>query len=312
MSRVLVTTVPFQAGAKLAAAGIGYTVNPLFRRLTEGELCHLLQQQAYQAMIAGTEPITEAVMQAAPTLKLIARVGVGLDNVDLPCARARGIAVSYTPDAPALAVAELTIGMIFSLLRGLPQADRALRRGQWTRILGMRLAHCTVGVIGIGRIGSAVVRMCHALGARRILVNNLSRTVPSWMPPVEWVEKETLYREADVVTLHVPLTEQTRQMIGEKELHAMKPTAILLNTSRGTVVEERALADALQKKTIAAAGLDVFEQEPYGGELTLLENCLLTCHMGSMSKDCRAQMEQQAEEETVRFFAGQPLQHPVP
>lgn len=311
MSRVFVSTVPFHSGARLAQAGIAYTVNPRGRRLTEPELCDLLHLQPYTVLLAGTEPITETVMQACPSLKLIARVGVGLDNVDLPAAKARGVAVSYTPDAPALAVAELTIGMILSLLRGIPQADRLLRQGQWTRILGRRLAQCTVGVIGIGRIGSAVVRLCHAFGVRRILVNNLSKVVPPWMPPVSWVEKEAMYKESDVVTLHVPLTPQTKGMIGVRELSYMKAETMLVNTSRGGMIDEAALVAALQAKTIGGAGLDVFAEEPYGGELTLLENCLLTCHMGSMSADCRMRMEQDAEAEAIRFLRGEPLRSPV-
>ena len=313
MAKVLITTVPFgeinhAPFNQLKEADCEVDVNPLGRRLKEEELRKMIAP-GYDVLIAGTEPITAAVMDAVPSLKLIARVGVGLDNVDLEAARQRKIAVSYTPDAPALAVAELTIGLMLALLRFIPQADRAIRTGQWTRLLGRRLADCTVGVIGVGRIGTLVIRYLQGFSPREIIVNDHKQSVPVWMPPVRWVEKETIYREADIITLHLPLTKETKNLIGEKELAMMKPNAILINTSRGSIIEEHALDEALVYRPQMAAGLDVFTYEPYAGWLATRPNCLLTCHMGSMTYDCRARMEREAVEDVLRFLRGVPLRY---
>jgi D-3-phosphoglycerate dehydrogenase len=127
-----------------------------------------------------------------------------------------------------------------------------------------------------------------------------------------WVDPETIIQEADIITLHVPLTQKTRNMIGERELNKMKPDAILINTARGGIVNESALAAALRARPNFTAAVDVFEQEPYGGELASLENCLLSCHMGSGTRDCRLRMELEAAQEVVRYFRGEPLACPVP
>src|SRR3989442_10403907 len=313
--RVLITTVPFgevdrRPLALLEEAGIDYAINPIGRRMRTEELADMIGD--IDVLIAGTEPITAAVMDRANRLRLISRVGIGLDSVDLPAARERRILVSYTPDAPAPAVAEMTMGMILSLLRSLAQADRAMRGGVWHRFVGRRLSELTVGVIGVGRVGKRLIR--HLQGfAPRILANDL---VPDHefgvAHQVRWVEKEILYKEADIITLHLPLTPLTRNLITRHELDLMKPDAVFINTSRGGMVNEHDLAQALKQGRLAGAALDVFGQEPYSGELVTVENCLLTCHMGSMARDCRAQMELEATEEAVRFFKGEPLRLLVP
>lgn len=313
--RVLITTVPFGEVDRrpldlLEAAGIDYVINPIGRRLRVEELADMIGE--FDALIAGTEPITQAVMERANRLRLISRVGIGLDSVDLQAARARDILVSYTPDAPAPAVAEMTVGLILSLLRSLAQADRSMRGGVWHRFVGRRLSELTVGVIGVGRVGRRVIR--HLQGfAPRILANDL---VPDHelevVHQVRWVEKDTIYKEADIISLHLPLTPLTRSLITRRELDMMKTDAFLINTSRGGMVNEHDLAQALKQGQLAGAALDVFGQEPYSGELVTVENCLLTCHMGSMSRDCRAQMELEATEEAVRFFKGEPLRLLVP
>jgi D-3-phosphoglycerate dehydrogenase len=229
--------------------------------------------------------------------------------VDLLAARARGIGVCYTPDAPAPAVAELSIGLMLSLLRSIHHADRGVREGTWQRVLGRRLGAVTVGVVGVGRIGSRVIHLLSAFGAR-ILANDLEpRAIPE---AVEWVDKERLYAESDVVTIHVPLTAATRGLLGAPELARMKPDAVLINTARGGIVDEAALAEALRSSRIAGAAVDVFEQEPYTGELARLERCLLTCHMGSMSADCRRRMEIEATDNALAFLAGGAPADPVP
>lgn len=314
--RVLITSVPFgqhdqTSLEQLRDAGLEYVINPVGRHLSESELGDLIPP--FGALVAGTEPITAAVMDRAPHLKLIARVGIGLDNVDLLEARRRGIAVTYTPDAPAPAVAEFTLGLILSLLRGIHQADRSLRAGTWSRLMGRRLAGSTVGVIGVGRVGSLLIRLLSGFSGVVILANDIAPDrVFGQSYGVSWVDKETLFRESDIVSVHVPLTPETYRLVGREVLTAMKPTALLINTARGGIVDEVALAAAIREHQIAGAAIDVYESEPYAGELTSLENCLLACHMGSMSEDCRAQMEQEAVDDVIRFFSEKPLARPVP
>ena len=314
--RALITTVPFGVPRRpldlLEADGIEYVINPVGRRLKEDELADMIG--GFGVAIAGTEPITARVMDAAPHLRLISRVGVGLDSVDLPAARARGVAVSYTPEAPSPAVAELAVGLMLSLLRDIPGADRVMRDGVWRRTMGRRLSNMTVGVVGVGRIGRRVIRhLSGGFPGVKILANDIHPDFGfGTRYEVEWADKDEIYRSADIVTLHLPLTAQTRALITAREIDLMKPLALLVNTSRGNMINEQDLASALRAGRIGGAAIDVFEREPYSGELTTLDRCILTCHMGSMSEDCRARMELEATEEAVRFLRGEPLLNPVP
>jgi D-3-phosphoglycerate dehydrogenase len=314
--KVLITPVPFgeiddKPLRLLEEHNISYMINPIGRRLREDELVEIIRE--YEALIAGTEPITAHVLQHAHNLRLIARVGVGLDNIDLNFARERGIAITYTPDAPSPAIADLTIAQMLAALRYTHAADRDMRKGVWRSRTGRSLSGCTIGVIGVGRTGRHVIRHLHSWDPIRILANDL--VVDDELAKVldfVWADKETIYRQADIITLHVPLTPQTRNMIGTKELAMMKEEAILINTSRGGVVNEVALVDTLRKRPSFIAAIDVFENEPYSGEMTSLENCLLTCHMGSATRDCRLRMEIEAVREVIHYFTGQPFINEVP
>lgn len=312
--KVLITTVPFGAASRdpldaLERHGVEYVINPFGRRLKEDELARIIP--GFDALIAGTEPITARVIEAADRLTLIARVGIGLDSVDICRARARGVQVAYTPDGPSPAVSELTIGLMLALLRDIAGTGARMRRHEWQRVMGRRLAETTVGIIGMGRVGGRVAR--HLLGGFpgvRVLAHDLVRDPQ--VTGVTWTEPEPLLRGSDIVTIHVPLTPSTHGMIGSRELAMMRPDALLINTARGGIVVESDLADALRRGAIAGAAVDVFEHEPYEGELASVDRCLLTCHMGSMTVDCRRRMELEAAEEVVRHFAGVPLLNPVP
>jgi D-3-phosphoglycerate dehydrogenase len=316
MPKALITTVPFGENNRLPielleGAGVDYQINPLGRRLMELELAEMVGD--IDVLIAGTEPITDIVMGRAPKLKLISRVGIGLDSVDLLAAERRGIKVAYTPDAPAPAVAELTFGLILSLLRSVHVANLQMHQGKWQRHMGRRLAEVTVGIIGTGRIGARVLRRIPAFGTPRVLVNDIRpdlKLVPELK--LEWVGKEDIYANADVISLHLPLTAQTRNMIRREHLLQMKPDALLINASRGGIINEHDLAEVMRSGHLGGAAIDVFDHEPYVGELAGIERCLLTAHMGSMSVDCRSRMEIEATEEAVRFLSAGVLQSPVP
>lgn len=316
MKKVLITTVPFADRNRLPlelldGVGVEWLINPLGRKLNEDELADMIED--VDVLIAGTEPISEKVLSRANRLKLISRVGIGLDSVNLIKARELGIAVSYTPDAPAPAVAELTIGLMLSLLRNIHVANSELHKGVWHRHFGRRIPEITLGVIGAGRIGGRVLRRLTAFGSPRILIND-TNPVPDVTDKLklEWVDKDTIYREADVITLHVPLTKKTKNMIGYSELKKMKPDACIINASRGGIVNETDLERVLHEGHLSGAAIDVFENEPYTGGLSKIERCLLTSHMGSMSVDCRTKMEIEATEEVVRFLKKEPLQGLVP
>lgn len=314
--KVLITTVPFGEKDRypvdlLEKYGVDYLVNPLGKKLTEEELSEMVSD--VDVIIAGTEPITRYVLERAPQLKMISRVGIGLDSVDLMAARERGIKVSYTPDAPAPAVAELTIGLMLSLLRYVHVSNMELHLKHWKRYFGRRLSECTIGIVGVGRIGKGVIRHLSGFQCKKVLVNDLyvDRSVQEY-ENVEYVDKETLYQESDVLTFHVPLTASTKNMIRREHLDRMKPDAIIINTSRGGIVNESDLYNTMNQGHLSGAAIDVFEEEPYSGNLTEIDHCMLTSHMGSMSIDCRNRMEIEATEEVIRYITKQQLLGSVP
>jgi D-3-phosphoglycerate dehydrogenase len=316
LSKVLITTVPFGDKDRLPLellekAGIEYLINPHKTKLTEDQLADLVGD--FGVIIAGTEPITEKVFERAANLKLISRVGIGLDSVDLIAAEKRGVKVSYTPDAPAPAVAELTLGLILTLLRSVHTSNSQMHQGKWQRVFGRRVAKVTVGIIGLGRIGTHLLRCVRGFDKLQVLANDIRPSDElSQEFGVKWVTKEQIYKEADVISLHLPLTNLTKNMIQREQLLSMKPDAMIINTSRGGIINESDLYEVMVKGHLSGAAIDVFEKEPYAGKLAQIERCLLTAHMGSMSIDCRSQMEVEATEEVIRFLAGEDLKREVP
>ena len=316
MSKVLITTSPFGEYDKfpiemLEKCEVDYVLNPFKRRVTEEELGELIQD--VDILIAGTEKISEAVLSRAKNLRLISRVGIGLDNVDLLAAREKGIAVSYTPDAPAPAVAELTIGAMISLLRFLHVANSQIHSGTWIRHFGRRFCDITIGIIGAGRIGSRVIELLQPFKPKQLLFydRNPEVTFPSECS-IRPASIDQILKLSDLVTLHLPLTVETKNLIDARELRIMKSDAMLINTSRGGIVNELGLYRAMQDGFLAGAAIDVFDQEPYDGPLRDIERCLLTAHMGSMSIDCRSRMEIEATKEVVAHLSGRAVACPVP
>jgi len=317
MSKILITTVPFGEKNKLPlnlleSAGIEYLINPLNKKLTESELLNLVGD--FDVIIAGTEDITKKVIGVAPKLKMISRVGIGLDSVDLIEAEKQGIIVSYTPDAPAPAVAELTIGLMLTLLRFVQVSNMEMHNGRWNRFFGRRLSEVTIGIIGVGRIGLGVLEHLTGFGSPKILLNDISpdHKLDQKYNNIEWVDKKTIYRQSDIVTIHTPLTTQTKNMIKRSQLFNMKKDAIIINTARGGIINENDLYDVMQTSHLSGAAVDVFDLEPYNGKLREIQRCILTAHMGSMSADCRARMEIEATEEVIRFLTNQSLEGTVP
>lgn len=319
--KLFVSTSPFGAidltpRQELEHTGWDVRYNNCNRKLTPQEVAELAAD--CDGLIAGTEDLMPLI-EANPGLKLIARVGIGLDSVPLNLCRRRGIAVSYTPDAVTLAVVELTVGLMLDASRFVSQVDRAIRAGRWIRPQGRRIGESTVGLVGFGRIGSRVARALAGLGPRCILVADIldKRREVNGMATttgiaIEQAPFDRLLAESNIVSLHVPLTRLTRGMVGAEALRRMPAGAVLINTSRGGVVDEAALLTAMRGGQLAAAAIDVFEREPYTGPLRELDNVILTAHLGSCSVDCRARMETEAARDAIRFFRGDPLVSPVP
>jgi len=285
----------------LTGTGARILRNPHPRKLKESELPGLVAEA--DCWVAGTEPITRAVLERAPKLKLIARVGVGLDSVDLDAARDRGVQVSWTPEAPAASVVELTMGLLVDLARQVTRADRAIRAGGWDRRVGFLLAGKTLGVLGAGRIGKRVAALARAFGMEVIAHDIVEDADWARATGVRYVSFEALLAEADALTVHVPLTPKTRRRLDERAFGLMRKGALLINTSRGEVIDEVALDHALATR-LGGAALDVFCEEPYSGPLRRHEHVVLTAHMGSCSREGRLGMELGAARAVEAFLAG--------
>ncbi len=274
----------------LEAEGWSIVRNPFGRRMTEDEVSELLRETGAEAMVAGVEPLTERVFVENPQLRVISRCGSGFDSVDVAAAEARGIALSRTPEAPAEAVTELTISLAIAVLRRVGEADRLIRQGEWHALMGRSYGRSRIGIVGLGHVGSRVAKVSVVLGSE-VGYTDLHVDNPAYE---RFDDVEKLAEWADVLTIHLPHDEDTHNTVNEEVLEALGPDGVVINTARGGLVDEEALARALRDKKIAGAALDVFAEEPYRGPLTEFPNVLLTCHMGSYAKQVRAAMETEA------------------
>ena len=305
--RILISTSTFGEFdktplSKLKDGGFDVILNPHKRKLSEGEVVELGGNA--EGIIAGTENLSAQVLSKLKSLKVVSRCGVGLDNVDLKAARQLKIRVYSTPQAPTVAVAELTLGLILNLLRQIPLMDREIRRGCFEKRMGESLRNKTVGIVGFGKIGKAVGDLCRAFGAQ-VSFYDPALKGKKITGSQEYPNLTGLLKAADIITLHVPYSKETHHLIGAKEFGLMKPTSYLINCARGGIVDETALYQALKEKKIAGAALDVFEEEPYTGPLKELDNCILTPHIGSYAREARIQMETEAVQNLIKALGDQ-------
>lgn len=258
------------------------------------------------AWIVAFHPIGSALLDAAPRLRIIAKHGVGVDNIDIGAATARGIVVTTAPSANDQAVADLTMGLLLTLLRRIPEANASVKAGRWERFLGCGLSGKVMGVLGLGRIGQNVARRASGFGVKLIGAD------PFWPDEIardigiRRVEPHELFAQSDIISLHTPLTPETTGLVGEAAIAAMKPGVWVVNTSRGKVVAEKAMYEALKSGRVAGYATDVFESEPPVGNLLLaLPNVVATPHMGTHTRESLKLMGDRVTDAVLRVFRGE-------
>jgi len=269
----------------------------------------------YDALVVRSQTRANAeVIAAGKKLQVIARAGVGIDNVDVGEATRRGIVVVNAPTGNTVSAAEHAIALMFALARHIPQASAVLKSGVWRRsdFMGTELRGKTLGIIGLGNVGSEVARRARGLEMRLIGYDPLISTDYASNIKVELVSLEQLLKESDFITLHIPLTAQTRGIIGAKELVLVKPTARIINCARGGLIDDEALVQAIREKRVAGAAVDVFEKEPITESILFGEdNILVTPHLGASTTEAQAMAARDVAEQVVDIFRGRPAEHAV-
>ncbi len=314
-SRVFVTREIPGTGLQMIGQHFDVSVWPHERPPTSEEIVSAAQGCEGLVTLL-SDNIDSGVIDALPRLRAISQYAVGYDNIDVEYATKRGIIVTNTPGVLTETTADLAWALLLAASRRVVEADRYVRAGEWrvawgpTLLLGRDVYGATLGIVGMGRIGFAVGRRATGFNMR-VLYTSRSDTKITRRAENELgakrVDLDTLLRESDFVSLHVPLTPRTRHLIGKRELGLMKPTAVLVNTSRGAVVDERELARALSERRIRAAGLDVFEREPIPLDSPLLglDNVVIVPHIGSASVETRSKMAQICAENLIAALSGQ-------
>lgn len=265
------------------------------------------------ALVPGNAPyLGPAVYDLAPRLRVIAKMGAGYDNIDLPAATRHGVLVCYTPGANTAAVADYTLGLILALCRKIPVVDREVRAGRWEKCKGLELAGKRLGLLGVGAIGRAVAVRARGFGLDLIGYD------PHWPEEaaaelaIERVSADDLFRKADILSLHCPLTERTRHIVNRRTLSLMKPTALLINTARGGLIDEEALAAALSEQNLAGAALDAFAEEPPGETpLKNLDHVILSPHTAWFTEEATARMTNWVVEQIIAIREGRSPRWPV-
>jgi len=282
--------------------------------LTHDELIRIISE--YDAIIvrSGTK-VTREVIESAKNLKIIGRAGVGVDNIDLDAATERGIIVVNAPGGNTVSAAEHTIGLLFAIARKIPQADRSVKEGKWERkkFMGVELRGKTIGIIGLGRVGYEVAKRARALEMEVLAYDPYISEERAKSVGAKLVSLEELLKKSDFITIHVPKTKETEDLISYKEFEMMKDGVYIINTARGGIVNEKALYDAIVKGKVAGAALDVYEKEPPdpNNPLLKLENVITTPHIGASTKEAQRSVGIMIAEDIIRFAKGLPVRNAV-
>ncbi|MCX6020885.1 MAG: phosphoglycerate dehydrogenase, partial [Chloroflexi bacterium] len=270
----------------------------------------------YAALVVRSETkVTAEVLRAGRRLQVVGRAGVGVDNIDVETATQLGIVVVYAPTGNTFSAAELAVGLMMSLARHIPQAHGLLKQGQWRRqdFVGIEVRHKVLGVIGLGRVGAAVARRAVGLEMRVVAFDPFVSLEYARAMGVEVVSMDELLRMSDFISVHTPLTQGTRGLIGEEELRKVKPGVRLINTARGGIIEEEALARAVEDGRVAGAAVDVFTQEPITADNPLLKSnrIILTPHLGASTEEAQTNVAIDVAEQVLAVLDGRPVRYAV-
>ncbi len=307
--KICITTQPFGELPLKQLNGHDIISNVTGAKLSAKEVEWWIDEHDPEIIVAGTEKYDKTLLTKAKNLKLISRVGIGIDSVDLEAAAELEIYVTNTPDAPSNAVAELTIAQMLNMLRRIPLVRPEANR--WTRYIGRDLRDCMVGVIGCGRIGRLVIEKLQGLKPRRIYANDIIPNRCHGLPRTEPKTKMQIFSECDIVTLHIPYNKKNHLYVSMEELRLMKPKSMLINMSRGRIINELDLSAWLKTYKDCSAALDVYAVEPYTGRLIDLRNAYLTPHLGSCTERSRFDMEMGAVEEALNYINGKSFNNRV-
>ena len=307
--KVRVTTLSGDQGPHFEILGqAGFEVSAVDRSRNLWNPQELIaQMQDCVAIVAGVEPYTPEVLEALPNLRVVSRTGVGFDSVDLATCDARNIAVTTTPGVNHHAVAEHTIAMLLAVARGFPDRDRFVRQGTWKRFSTPRIWGSTLGVLGLGRIGKAVVERATGLGMQVLGYDPYADADWCARNQIRLVELNQLFAESDYVSLHLPVGPDTRKLMNRETLSRMKPGAILVNTARGALVDEEALAESLRSGHLGGAALDVFDVEPLplDSPLLQLDRVLFSGHLAGLDVESQADSLTMAAENILKLYRGE-------
>ena len=302
--KVHITTLPFNKdNLAFLEKSFDVTINPLGRKIKNEEVYEQVNKADY--VIAGTEKYDQELLSKLVNLKGISRVGIGIDNIDLDIAAKNNIKVFNTPEEPAKGVAELTIAFILNLLREISSHQLNLNQGNWERTLGKSLNEATISLIGGGRVAKNVSKFLLSAGVKKIKVFDILdlSTDPDWKhESISICGFEECLSNSDIVSLHVPMNEENKNMISKKEFLVMSKNSYLINVSRGGLINEEDLYEALNSNLIKGAALDVFATEPYEGKLLECKNLIATPHVASSTEYVRDQMERRACENLINLL----------
>ncbi len=311
-SRIIGTTV-LKPVEMLKAAGVTIADNPHLaagKNLKEDQLAALIK--GIDGIIVGEDDVTRKVIEAADQLKVISKNGVGVNQIDIAAATAKGVVVTNTPGANSNAVADLTFGLMLSVARRIPFAHNATREGKWDKFFGTEVWGKTIGIVGTGYIGKGVARRARGFEMRILGYDVVQDADFAAQAGLTYVPLETIFREADFVTLHLPLTKETQGIVTREHLRMMKRTAYLVNIARGGVVRSSDLFDALQRKELAGAAVDVFEEEPpIANPLLTLDNVVTTSHIGAFTWESMENMGSMAAQNVIDVLQGRRPAFPV-
>lgn len=318
MTRIVVTRPVTEEALSLLRPRAELKIGPADPPLPTRDEVREMVRDADVVYTLPANPLDAEAIGGAQKLRMIATMGTGFDNIDIAAAKKRGIPVTYAPGILDETTADGAFGLLIAAARRFGEAERVLRAGEWKgwgpgQFLGQDVHHATLGIVGMGRIGRQIARRASGFEMRVIYYDERRNDQAERELSVVYVPLDRLLAESDIISVHVPLMPSTRHLIDAEALRKMKPSAVLINTSRGPVIDERALAEALRDGVIAAAGLDVYEREPRVEPLLLeLENVVLLPHIASASERTRTRMAVRAAQNILAFLDGKPLLDPVP